>query len=34
MAKSRKYKKYDPAIKAAVAMTGRIDLFPHLEIPV
>jgi len=28
-----KYKKYDPAIKAAIAMTGRIDLFPHLNIP-
>ncbi|MCB0408092.1 MAG: DDE-type integrase/transposase/recombinase [Bdellovibrionales bacterium] len=33
MSKSRRYKKYDPAIKAAIAMTGRIDLFPHLEIP-
>ncbi len=33
MARKKKYKKYDPAIKAAIAMTGRVDLFPHLNIP-
>jgi hypothetical protein len=33
MPRSRKYKKYDPLVKAAVAMTGCENLFPHLEIP-
>ena len=33
MPRNHKYKRYDPAVKAAIAMTGWIDLFPHLEIP-
>jgi transposase InsO family protein len=28
-----KYASYDPWIKAAIAATGKVDLFPHLEIP-
>lgn len=33
MPRNNRYKKYDPAIKAAIAMTGRADLFPNLHIP-
>lgn len=33
MAKSAKYKKYDPMVKAAISMTGIPDLFPDLKIP-
>ena len=31
--KSKKYKQYDPWVKAAISSTGRIDLFPALNIP-
>lgn len=33
MPKKSKYKQYDTAIKAAIATTGRTDLFPELNIP-
>ena len=33
MSKSKKYKQYDPWIKAAISSTGRIDLFPAFKIP-
>jgi hypothetical protein len=33
MPRKAKYKKYDPAVRAAIAMTGRLDLFPELKIP-
>jgi putative transposase len=33
LAKTRKYTKYDPWIKAAISSTGRIDLFPNFNIP-
>ncbi len=33
MARKRKYKKYDPEVKAMVSMTARPDLFPEMNIP-
>jgi putative transposase len=33
MPKSKKYKQYDPWVKAAISSTGRIDLFPAFNIP-
>jgi hypothetical protein len=33
VSRNHKYKRYSTEVKAAIAMTGRIDLLPHLEIP-
>ena len=33
MARKSRYERYDPRVKAAIAATGRIDLFPQLKIP-
>jgi len=33
MPKPKNYASYDPWIKAAIASTGRVDLFPDLKIP-
>ena len=33
MPKRKHYASYDPRIKAAIASTGRVDLFPELKIP-
>lgn len=33
MANRGEYRRYDPEVKAAIAMTGRLDLFPELKIP-
>ncbi len=33
MARKPTYKKYELAVKAAISMTGRPDLFPELGIP-
>lgn len=31
--RAKKYNSYDPRVKVAIAATGRIDLFPDLEVP-
>jgi hypothetical protein len=33
MARKANYKRYDHAVKAAISMTGRTDLFPDMDIP-
>ena len=33
MGRKKKYKNYDAAIKAAISVTGKTDLFPELNIP-
>ena len=33
MPKKAKYGSYSPWIKAAIALSGKVDLFPNLNIP-